>query len=470
MGAGVVLSVAVSAQNQSWTATDINGTTHSIADYLAEGKTVLVDVSAHWCGPCWAWHGSKIMDKLYHEFGPDGTGDLMIFFVDGDANSSMTLLQGGTGSQGDWTEGGTTPYPIIGPNGQGSTLRQIYGTQAYPTLYMHCPGSSAGVEIDREATWQEFLTSWRSACPAAFNNGAIDAHLLSSNAAEVCPGESPSTEVFNQGTGALTAATLLLKQNGNVVETLNWTGSIAPFSSQEVTFESTSLTTPQVYDMEVVVANDANPNGNIEEDVAYAIAPNAPSTLVTLELRTDNYATETTWKLFNASGAVVAQDPAGNYANNQTYTYNWTLDPTSCYRFEIYDSYGDGICCTYGQGYYRIRNTNGTPVNFVTGGEFGGLDRRSFQSATSVGISENTLDESMLVYPNPSTGLLMLDLGKAGVATAELFNGLGERVLVNNLQATGVRTMDLSGLANGIYVLNVMADGLQATRTITLNK
>lgn len=120
----LVTGLLAGAQNQNWTATDIAGNTISIQDYLNDGKTVLVDISAHWCGPCWAWHNGGIMEKLYHEFGPEGTNDLVIIWVDGDAASSMTLLNGGSGSQGNWVTG--TPYPIIGPNGEGNALADIY--------------------------------------------------------------------------------------------------------------------------------------------------------------------------------------------------------------------------------------------------------------------------------------------------------------------------------------------------------
>ena len=467
LGAGLVVSALASAQNQSWVATDITGVERNIGNNIASGKTVLVDISAHWCGPCWAWHNSGIMDKLYHEFGPDGTDDLRIYFVDGDPASSMALLEGASGSQGDWVEG--TPYPIIGPNGEGSALADIYGISAYPTLFMHCPDASAGVEIDREATWEQFLTSWKNACPSAFNNGAIDAHLLEIESGELCPGEHPYAEVFNQGSSALTSATLELKQNGAVIETKNWTGSIAPFAHAEVTFDNTTVTGPTDYEVDLIVTGDANPLGNIEE-AAFGPVPDAPNTLLSLELKTDNYGVETTWELLNGSGDVVAQDPAGDYANATVYNYNWSLNPNECYTFKIYDAYGDGICCTYGTGYYKLKNTWGTPNVFIQGGQFGGEEDKGFGTPAAVGVNENALTNGLSIFPNPTTGLVNLQFSENTQATVDVFNVLGERVMTSTFNTNGTRTMDLGALNNGVYYMNVVAGDLTATRKITLSK
>ena len=88
--------------------------------------------------------------------------------------------------------------------------------------------------------------------------------------------------------------------------------------------------------------------------------------VVTVTILTDNYPGETAWTLADASGATVAS--GGNYStNNTTYSEEVCL-PDGCYTFTITDSYGDGICCAYGNGAYTI-NVNGTDE--VTGGQFG---------------------------------------------------------------------------------------------------
>lgn len=72
---------------------------------------------------------------------------------------------------------------------------------------------------------------------------------------------------------------------------------------------------------------------------------------VVFELTTDKYGNETTWEIKNASGKVVA---SGNrYGENKTYKINKCL-PNDCYTFTIKDSYGDGICCKYGNGSYKL--------------------------------------------------------------------------------------------------------------------
>ena len=116
---------------QSWVATDMNGVSQDITAH--SNKAVLVDISAHWCGPCWAWHGGHVMQELYHDFGPNGTDEFMVFWIDGDAGSTVPILNGGGGSVGDWVTG--VDYPIIGPNGQGASVANNYSFPGYPTLF-----------------------------------------------------------------------------------------------------------------------------------------------------------------------------------------------------------------------------------------------------------------------------------------------------------------------------------------------
>lgn len=40
-----------------------------------------------------------------------------------------------------------------------------------------------------------------------------------------------------------------------------------------------------------------------------------------------------------------------------------------CYVFEIWDIYGDGICCDYGDGYYVFMDISG--LFLAIGGEYG---------------------------------------------------------------------------------------------------
>ena len=39
-----------------FTVTDINGETYRLYDLLDSGYTVVIDLNATWCGPCWSYH------------------------------------------------------------------------------------------------------------------------------------------------------------------------------------------------------------------------------------------------------------------------------------------------------------------------------------------------------------------------------------------------------------------------------
>jgi len=72
----------------------------------------------------------------------------------------------------------------------------------------------------------------------------------------------------------------------------------------------------------------------------------------TMTILTDNYPAETTWEIADASGMIVMS--GGPYASNAT-SYTSTEELCSgCYTLTVYDSWGDGMCCDYGEGNYGL--------------------------------------------------------------------------------------------------------------------
>ena len=111
---------------------------------------------------------------------------------------------------------------------------------------------------------------------------------------------------------------------------------------------------------------------------------------LTLELRTDTYANETTWEIKNSTGVIVKA--GGPYSSGNT-LHNISLClPAGCnYTFTIKDLYGDGICCAYGSGSYSLKQGINT---IITGGQFGASETKSFcttgSAASNLALSTAT--------------------------------------------------------------------------------
>jgi hypothetical protein len=109
--------------------TDINGNTHDLDALLSQGKALFIDVSATWCGPCWGFHQTGILEELYATYGPEGTDEVRVFFIEGDGQTTIDQLNGiGSGTQGNWVAG--TPYPIVDDAAAGDALSVGF----FPTL------------------------------------------------------------------------------------------------------------------------------------------------------------------------------------------------------------------------------------------------------------------------------------------------------------------------------------------------
>lgn len=97
---------------------------------------------------------------------------------------------------------------------------------------------------------------------------------------------------------------------------------------------------------------------------------------VYLSITFDNYPEETSWDIKDASGNVVASKAYSNSTADGS-TINVTFDQLTAgdYTFTIYDQYGDGICCSYGNGSYTLSSDAGV---IASGGGFGNSKSTAF--------------------------------------------------------------------------------------------
>ncbi len=189
---------------------------------------------------------------------------------------------------------------------------------------------------------------------------------------------------------------------------------------------------------------------NLSTDV---VNPNC--TEVTLAITLDNYPEETSWGILNDINEVVA---SGGTYNNQpdgaTISITECL-PTGTYTLVVNDTFGDGICCQYGNGSYTL-STSSTIL--ASGGAFGSSEATTFTIGNSLRethIKEVITTDPLMVsiYPNPisENDILHVVLPKNDIDY--YITDLIGRILKKGRLHT--KEIDVNKLNTGIYILHL---------------
>lgn len=155
------------------------------------------------------------------------------------------------------------------------------------------------------------------------------------------------------------------------------------------------------YTTSLMVSNSDGAD-TITETIEVTVLPASDSQCVctdyTVTIELDDYPGETSWEIIDESGNVVVEsDSYANQPTGSTVVEQICLIE-GCYDFIIYDSFGDGICCGFGNGSYElVEDASGVVV--ASGGEFSESETTSFCSE----INNPDLNLSVSVLPN--TGL-----------------------------------------------------------------
>jgi hypothetical protein len=285
---------------------------------------------------------------------------------------------------------------------------------------------------------------------------------------------SPTTTIQNWGSNAMTSATITYDVNGGTPVVMNWTGNIAPGATQIVTLDPISFV-PNVgsNDLNVTVSN---PNGvadntadNSGSTTFTASASAASETLVvTVELTTDRYASETTWTLKDGGGTTIASGgPWADLAANGTTVQapvNANILLNECYTFEILDSFGDGIDSGYGVGSFDVKDGNGNSL--VAGGNFAGSDDGLFNADSDASIDE-VIFEEVSIFPNPASEVLNVNFSTEATDFVVSILDLQGRVLASQTGSKNV-TFPVADLASGSYLVTISTENGVHTESVVI--
>ncbi len=257
----------------AWTFTDMNGKSHSLYNYLDSGYSVIMDVSATWCAPCWGYHQSGALESLYSQHGPSGTNDVRVFWVEGDgATSDGCMINSGcvdanhnNTSQGNWLNGVTFPM-INPPTAQANTFNNNYAIGFFPTVYRICPNRT--LNAITQPTASEAYAECQTCPPPA--SQANDPTILQYKGTKISCG-NVSIKVFlqNNGISPLTACTITATMGGNQVAQLNWTGNLAKYATQIVTVGTTTISATSDISISITSPDDNSSNNTITQNVIY---------------------------------------------------------------------------------------------------------------------------------------------------------------------------------------------------------
>jgi len=185
--------------------------------------------------------------------------------------------------------------------------------------------------------------------------------------------------IQNLGTDAITSMTVLVEMEGQT-QTINWEGEMPQYADEKLT---TTMEVP--FGTHPITATIIEANGSPYTFEATGslnciewaeIETEEEEVQMRLDLMQDKYGAQITWDVKTADGIVLAS--GGPYTtlagatSTQLHVEMFTIPANECATFHIHDGGQNGICCSYGHGYYLIKDSDGNVlIGDENNGQFG---------------------------------------------------------------------------------------------------
>ena len=289
--------------------------------------------------------------------------------------------------------------------------------------------------------------------------------------------------MMNRGIDELTSIKMLMEiDNGDTFE-YEWKGKMASYDIERIEFDMEVPIGTHEINFKIIEANGIAFNYSktlsITRDEWHTIFVEHENDEIVFELMQDKFGSETTWQIVDDNDFVVASGGPYDYFFGQPeatelHEIPLKLPLNQCLRFTISDSAENGICCDFGEGYYKIIDGHGNVV--IDGdGEFG--SKASYIFTLEVGNDVNEIEEETFrVYPNPARNIVKLSTANYHLSAVRIYNCLGmmvEEISLGTQHASSASTdvidIDVSDYKSGIYFINIFDNnGNVATKKISV--
>ena len=261
----------------------------------------------------------------------------------------------------------------------------------------------------------------------------------------------PFVELSNFGSNPLTSAELEVWVFDELLKTVNWTGNLPTYASEQVALGEVNFDI-EANQEKTLAVKIKSVNGGADEaptnDIAIYDFKGAPETVgkvLKLTIRTDNNPQETTWQVKNMTTGEIVQQGGPYDQANHNYTETLEITGDGCYDLTIFDAGGDGLAD--GNGFYGLKAGSTT---LFSGTVFKDSESNEFSYEVTAAVDES-LSETVDVYPNPTSG--MLNIVCVGEQSVTLYNMAGQRVFEG--RANGWLQIDMKRFGAGVYAVQV---------------
>ena len=319
------------------------------------------------------------------------------------------------------------------------------------------PGSGGNMDIEAgEQAWLFFQNYIDNNVVVLDLDAAISVDVPEINCGDTII--TPSVSLTNYGLNTITVAQMTWQINDGDIQTINFNGTLSQNQTQTFTLDPIDLTDGSyIFNASLVSVNgviDQNTQNNTAA-TSFDIGASGNEFItqqVTLELYTDDYAEETSWEFREIGGAVLYSGSYNESDDNTTFIETFGVVQDNCYEFEIFDTFGDGICCEFGEGFYTLTTDSADVI--INGGEFGGSEITEISIGEELSTSDAFLS-TISLYPNPANNEITLSMANTNnISSYRVYNTFGQLLQEGTLQANK-QVISISRYTVGIYFIVV---------------